>query len=212
MIATLLPGGLAFGQQQGSNDPQPTSVIKNFGTDSIDLTNLSVYLNVPIRFKPGVIPFNYSLEIVSNCGGIDEYDLHGFLCGVSANKNGTPNVYTENQPIPFPPTAPTGILGGYFYLTYTAYPEFCQVNGSNGEAYYNLEDWAVVEADGETHPLSTLNGNYVIPTLICGANTGTGTPNTGGGFTTVTSDNSGFTIVVSIQSNAALSSAVYSRR
>src|SRR5438309_1206053 len=92
-LLCFLTLGVAWGQQPTLN-PADSQFTQNFGTDSINLQNLSVSVNAPVIHKPGAIPFGYDLVGLSNCQNVTDGHVptpaHYAVCGLNLNK-----VYNE---------------------------------------------------------------------------------------------------------------------
>lgn len=85
LCTLLLLCGLSFGQSNPSNPAGANSVTDDFGTDSINLQNLSVNIGLPVRSKNGLVPFHYSLQGTSACpivrSGINN-SVRNVICGI----------------------------------------------------------------------------------------------------------------------------------
>lgn len=143
LLLTTLLSALAFGQ----NDRVPTfSVIENHGVDAINLQNLDILINPPVRDKTGAIPFpfamvgNSSCDLVTNGQGTDT----GLFCGITLSK-GFLN---------------PGALGVTTYLTETTTLLFTsaratstQMTCPDGSATTKYTNWIVYDSAGTSHSL-----------------------------------------------------------
>src|SRR5205085_6753027 len=70
--------------------PADAQITQDFGTDSINLQNLSIGIFAPVISKPGAIPFNYNLLGINTCQGFNDGSPHvacGFLNAPNASQN-----------------------------------------------------------------------------------------------------------------------------
>ncbi len=138
LLLTALLSVLAFGQ----NDGVPTfSTIEDHGLDSINLQNLDVLINTPVRDKAGAMPFHYGLVGNSHCDLLPEGSQKAIFCAL------TPQI------VGFGNSRLTVDISPPVYLSAT--PLY------NAEVYcpdgHTLTDkasqWVIQDPDGTSHPL-----------------------------------------------------------
>ena len=137
-LLVLLSSVIGFGQSGTGNST--FSAIANYGTDSVNLQNLSVNIDAPIRSKTGAIPFSYSLFGNSGCA---MYPLPPsgpayVVCGLAPNK-----------------TFVNGSIADSFSYAYSVtYSVQVHVLCPDGKTYTNkYTNWIIVDPLGGKHPL-----------------------------------------------------------
>ena len=132
---------------QAAGDVAPFSAIENHGLDSINLQNLTAYLNIGIRQKAGAIPFSYSIMGDSWCNATGPRAPHVIYCGIS------PTAATGSLPLDdtawAPVDEPGGLLGAAAWYTLINTHGTCP----NGSATTILSGWVITNVGGTSHPL-----------------------------------------------------------
>jgi hypothetical protein len=180
----LLAPLMSFGQAAG--DTAPFSSVESHGFDSINLQNLTVYLNIGIRDKAaGPIPFSYSLIGNSHCGGAAAAP-HDIYCGIATA------VPYGNVPESNLSWVPTIEVPGFLSAQAT---EIHTAECSKGlTTLYGL--WVVYGEGGTAHPLPNTDE---VDTLGCYST----------GFTDVAVDDSG--LGISVTNTAITTPTVFSK-
>ena len=160
--------------QSGASFPN-TVAYDNHGIYSVNMQNLSIVLNVPVRSKTGAMPFSSNLR--------------GVLNNYGSRPNGSQPATVTTSTLPW--ATGSGLGAGGFGANQLLSPSvklsatnvvklFC----SDGVTVtYNVLDWALVTADGSPHELPSGNS---VDTAKC-LNTS---------FTDVVTDGSGYTVSV----------------
>ena len=201
ILVSLLVLSSIFGLAQ-TDGVLPLSTIENHGLDSINLQNLNIILNVPIRAKSGAMPFTYALQGNSNCEKYtNSSNVTYAVCGITTRSK-VNNSYNWNL---------TGIVGklGLSVSAQTITAVSCNnVNGGTSIAN-KYTNWAISEADGTVHQLATTDEidvpttQYSQPACVKSS------------FIDITRDGSGLTAVVTCAGgpgcpwNAAINTTVY---
>jgi RHS repeat-associated protein len=154
---------------QVSNDGiSPATSFANYGTDSVNLGNLSVMLNIPVRSKAvGPVPFSYGLLGNSNCSILAQTL---WSCGIGVSKLSSSAWY--------PGDAPNGLLA--FFPNGAISTQDC-----DHEAGFFFSDFSIQSPDGTTHPIPAPRLSW------CPGGAGTGFA------PTLASDGSGFSLSIS---------------